>query len=168
MNLVSKPVSRKTVGSITRIIRECLEIGPKEAFPIVHFMELGLYQMDNNYNFEVLSVEDMPGEYGRTNPEQCKIQIREDVYNGALQGNPRDLFTMAHELGHYFMHNKTSIEYARGSVPIYRQPEWQANTFAAELLAPSEELRGMNVDDIMSIYNVSRRVANIQLKNAYK
>lgn len=167
MNLVAKPVSRRTVGKVTKIIRDCLEIDSKEAFPIVKFMELGLYQMDNNFNFEVISVEEMPGEYGRTNPEKSKIQIREDVYNGALQGNPRDLFTMAHELGHYFMHDKTSIEYARGDVPIYRQPEWQANTFAAELLAPSSELKGMNVDEIMSTYNVSRKVATIQSQHAY-
>lgn len=53
----------------------------------------------------------------------------------------RDRFTIAHELGHYFLHSR------QGEVPIvaYRQGssriEWEANWFAAALLMPAEEFR---------------------------
>jgi len=50
----------------------------------------------------------------------------------------RDRFTVAHELGHYFLHSnqgETQIIATRlGSTRI----EWEANWFAAELLMPKE------------------------------
>jgi Zn-dependent peptidase ImmA (M78 family) len=57
----------------------------------------------------------------------------------------RDNFTIAHELGHYFLHYylqtprpKTPISFTRyGAGPI----EWQANRFAAALLMPANEFR---------------------------
>lgn len=51
----------------------------------------------------------------------------------------RDRFTIAHELGHYFLHSN------QGEIPIiaYRKGtgrlEWEANWFAASLLMPQEK-----------------------------
>ncbi len=51
----------------------------------------------------------------------------------------RDRFTIAHELGHYFLHS------AQGEIPLiaYRQGsmriEWEANWFAAALLMPATQ-----------------------------
>ena len=44
-------------------------------------------------------MEDM---YGNTNTATNTMRIRSDVYRGAIAGNPRDRFTLCHELGHYF------------------------------------------------------------------
>jgi Zn-dependent peptidase ImmA (M78 family) len=51
----------------------------------------------------------------------------------------RDRFTLAHEIGHYFLHSNQGdipiVATRRGSTRI----EWEANWFAAELLMPKSE-----------------------------
>ena len=42
--------------------------------------------------------------------------------------------------------------------------EWQANTFAAELMAPYELIRGMGVEEIMRECGMSYTAASIQYK----
>jgi len=58
----------------------------------------------------------------------------------------RDRFTIAHELGHYFLHSTQGetpiIAYRQGSTRI----EWEANWFAAALLMPASEFRSACVE----------------------
>jgi hypothetical protein len=53
----------------------------------------------------------------------------------------RDRFTVAHELGHYFLHSdqgaQPMVAYRKGSTRI----EWEANWFAASLLMPRQKFR---------------------------
>lgn len=57
----------------------------------------------------------------------------------------RDNFTMAHELGHYFLHYDSDEPDDERPVIFYRYSsgpdEWQANRFAAALLMPAQEFR---------------------------
>jgi Zn-dependent peptidase ImmA (M78 family) len=55
----------------------------------------------------------------------------------------RDRFTLAHELGHYFLHylhpnTSSEMSYGRGSRNL---AETQANVFAASLLMPEQQFR---------------------------
>ena len=56
---------------------------------------------------------------------------------------------MAHELGHLLLHRVETITLARedGDIPPYKDPEWQANAFAGELLAPYEYIKDMSIID---------------------
>ena len=97
------------------------------------------------------------------------MKIREDVYERAVNESPRDLFTICHEFGHALLHDSaSSIELARGkeSVKAYEDPEWQANTFAAELLAPSDVIVGMSIEEVAEVYKCSMQVAKIQLEKS--
>ncbi len=96
------------------------------------------------------------------------MQIREDVYNGTVEGNPRDRFTLCHELGHYFLHQPEFISYARGEIPKYCQPEWQANTFAAELMAPYHLTKSMSAEEIAKKCGMSKSAADIQYNIYHK
>lgn len=62
----------------------------------------------------------------------------------------RQRFTIAHELGHLFLHDNLSLNYDQGGVMMFRNGhssegkdlrEIEANTFAAELLMPESTLR---------------------------
>lgn len=56
----------------------------------------------------------------------------------------RDQFTIAHELGHYFLHSrqgKTPLIANRQSTPASERVEWEANWFAAALLMPEQQFR---------------------------
>ncbi len=106
--------------------------------------------------------------YGTTDLNKKTIYIREDVYYRACDGNARDLFTIAHELGHLFLHSNQNVELARAEMNIkaYENPEWQANTFAAELLMPVKLISKSDIpDSLVKRFGVSYESAKIRLKN---
>lgn len=49
-------------------------------------------------------------------------------------------------------------------VPTYKDPEWQANTLAAELLMPIHLIKGKAIQEIAYKCEVSYTAAAIQLK----
>ena len=82
----------------------------------------------------------------------------------------RDRFTIAHELGHYFLHAR------QGDRPIVanrectnKRAEWEANWFAAALLMPESDVKSAwnntaDVDYIASRFGVSRAAATVRLR----
>ena len=79
----------------------------------------------------------------------------------------RDQFTVAHELGHYFLHSRQGqtplIAYRRGS----GRREWEANSFAAALLMPAVAFKkasreGLDVNELAARFNVSRSAAQVR------
>lgn len=134
----------------------------KPYFPIVEFIELVMGDPNNDFDYEIVSADEMEGMYGNMNTGANVMRIREDVYEGAIKGVPRDRFTLCHELGHYLLHQPERVSHARGDVPTYQNPEWQANTFAAELMAPYYLIKDMTIEDIMEKCGMSRQAATIQ------
>lgn len=106
--------------------------------------------------------------YGVTYTGKRIMRIREDVYIGAIQGRPRDRFTLCHELGHFLLHTPERVTFPRGDVPAYMNPEWQANVFAAELMAPHSLVKGMTADEIALRCGMSITAAEIQYKEYHK
>lgn len=53
-------------------------------------------------------------------------------------------------------------------IPFYINPEWQANTFAAELLVPMDLVKNMSANDIVKNCKVSWQCAKIQVENFKK
>lgn len=68
----------------------------------------------------------------------------------SLEPKVRQRFTIAHELGHLFLHKDDAVSYDQGGVMLFREDhsgdgsdikEVEANRFAAELLMPADSLR---------------------------
>lgn len=123
--------------------------------------------IDPEFNYEILPVDEMGSCYGITYPEKHLIELREDVYDRAVAGIARDRFTVAHEIAHYLLHTPKTVAFARTNanekVPAYLDPEWQANAFAGELLAPPDLIKGLTCTEVVTLCGVSRKVAEIQL-----
>ncbi len=164
---IAKPLSRKKIREFTLAIRKMIDLEDVLFFPIVHLLEFVLPGVDSDFNYVIKSSEEMPNEYAVCYPEENTIFIREDVYERAVAGNARDRFTIAHEIGHYLMHTPSRIELARKDnykeLPPYKCPEWQANTFAGELLAPPHIIKGLTKYEISEKCGVSLKVGEIQL-----
>lgn len=164
MNVSAEPLSKKNIRKIAMELRKMTGFDKEPYFPIVHFIEWIMANPENGMELEILTKEEMQDTYGTTNTGSNKMRIREDVYEGAVRGNPRDRFTLCHELGHYFLHQPENISYARGDIPAYRNPEWQANVFAAELLAPYELVKNMSTNEIAEKCGMSHQAAHIKYK----
>ena len=156
------PLSLKQIHKRCELIRTIFNIQLNEPVDIVKVFEYILTQI--GVEFEVVPKHEMGAKHGETIPSENRIRIREDVYERACNGYGRDRLTMAHELGHLLLHRVETITFARedGDIPPYKDPEWQANAFAGELLAPYEYIKDMSVIDIASYYGVTEKAASIQ------
>jgi hypothetical protein len=94
---------------------------------------------------------------------QNNFEVRDEL----MAIDERRRFTLAHELGHYFLHSqqgKRSIQATRsGSGPV----EWEANWFAAALLMPEEAFKekfttARNIYEIAGIFGVSPAAAQVR------
>ena len=93
----------------------------------------------------------------------------------------RDVFTIAHELGHYVLHYPLSPEKTNGDVfhakrepasdPCGQRAEIEANRFAAAFLMPADDFRqqwnerGRNAAEVALHYGVSKSAAETRAKS---
>lgn len=91
-----------------------------------------------------------------------------DIFIPQYTSTKRDRFTIAHELGHYFLHSN------QGATPLVanrngenKRVEWEANWFAAALLMPSDEFKTAfnqlcNLESVALLFEVSGQAAKIR------
>ena len=160
-----KPRSRRNIRNIVNTLKEKWGLKGKK-IEILKFLEIIVSLI--GYNYEIVEDSQLKTNYAEFDSTDKIIRIRESVYNGAAIGNTRDRFTVAHEIGHMILHSfiKTDIKFCRANevVKPYEDIEWQANTFAGELLVDSEDVKKLTVEEIVDKYGVSKIVAKIQKK----
>jgi len=159
------PLSKVRIREFAALFRRHLRLDRRPDFPIIDVLEFTLPQLIDGYVLEICSREEMGANHGLTYPNKALIKLREDVYEGAVEGNGRDRFTASHEFGHLMLHGNVSM--ARSSGPnghkIYEDSEWQADRFAAELLMPVDVLRTCgSVDVVAGMCVVSHQAAEIR------
>ena len=161
-----EPMSRKSIRELAKEFRHLFGLDKVLYFPIVQFIEWVLPKLGLDY--EYVSVMEMGDAYGVTYTRKGIMQIREDVYERAINGNPRDRFTLCHELGHFLMHSPERVSFARGDVPTYMDPEWQANAFAGELMAPYDLVKDMSPLEIADKCGMSVTAAQVQYSTYHR
>jgi len=126
------------IANVANDLRKRFGLSKDPYFDVMRFIEIVLDQQMGFVRFEVGNREEMNGAEGFTCPSGEFIQLREDVYKGACNGEARHRFTAAHDLGHFLMHTKIPLARAKLNhrIPPYRLAEPQANHFAAEILMP--------------------------------
>ena len=93
--------------------------------------------------------------------------IRTSPFAGAL----RNRFTIAHELGHYFLHSAVGKKRIRATREGTGRIEWEANWFAAGFLMPKKQFEadwarhGGSMGKLIGIYKVSEPVIQIHRAN---
>lgn len=167
--IIVSPKSKKDIINLAQAMRANVK-SENLSFDVCRFMEEDIRKMDPSFNYEYVETSKLPqNTYAYYNPSTNTIAIDENVYLEACEGNGRHRFTIAHEIGHYF--TSDAIACVKGNfedIPIYYNPEWQANVFASELLMPSDLIGNMEVEEIVEKFQVSKQAAVIALKNAKK
>jgi hypothetical protein len=98
---------------------------------------------------------------------QGRFTITLPTYTGAA----RERFTIAHELGHYFLHFPRCGAAMAAKRYGSDRVEWEANWFAAGLLMPSAQFREAwqtyagDIGKVAALFGVSPRAATIQARN---
>lgn len=108
-----------------------------------------------------------PSISGIYDKDKKEIHIARDEYL------PRQLFTMAHELGHYFLHKqKQEVFYRQAALVLggKAKVETEADWFASSLLMPRELLTQYwditkNVEKLAELFGVSESAMRWRLHN---
>ena len=157
------PTSLVKIRDVANYIRQALNLGSDKVNMVV-LLESVVPQHIPNFSFEVVTRETLGKDEARAYPDENIIQVREDIYIAATDGNRREQFTLAHELGHLVLHAGlgSSRSYARSSSghKPYEDSEWQADNFAAEFLMPFERCRKLkSKQEIFETFGVSTSAA---------
>lgn len=130
-----------------------------------------------NFEYRIVNDEDtdinMDGMMAYTEGYDGNILmvIREDIYDDAALGLGMQRLTIAHEIAHVLLKHCNGnavfkridhFSYLRSKLKKEVDPEWQADVLAAELLAPRNLVKGMNVYEIMQKFKVSHTCAEVQ------
>lgn len=162
--VIVPPLSSATIMNVTKRIREICGLENKPYFPLGRFYEV----LDNFFpgaRFEVVANNELANDHGRTYPDSNLIYLREEVYDGACLGKGRDRFTLAHELGHLFLHRNIALARVNSNDPplIYMNSEWQADKFASYLLMPINlVITCSSTEEMVSKFGVSYEAANVR------
>ncbi len=159
------PLSRLAISSIANHTREWLHPSSNSKIDIIKILEFILPKHLPNFTLEICDIDVMQHNHGRTYPGMLLIQLREDVYINACNGNGRDRFTCVHELGHLILHPDIALTRTTLTTPhkIYEDSEWQANTFASEFLMPEKEIiHCKTINEVMEKFNVSETAARVR------
>ncbi len=163
----------KLAAKLTRAIAsEHNYIDSRGKIDIVSMIELCSIEIpvtsekNNILTLEVVPDDTLTDAEAKTFPNGT-IQVRESVYDRACKDDPRSRFTLSHELFHALAHCNQMALSRKSTIATkaYRDSEWQANTFAANLLLPDELITkydGMPSQDVSLYLGVSRQCIDIR------
>lgn len=169
-------VRRKTKSQIRQyaryVRRQFNAQGPY--IDIVKIVEELFPKFIRGYNFRIVNDDDedvdMKGilAYTESKNGEITMYVQEKIYDEALMDKGPARFTLAHEGGHVLMHCDENVilrrveSFGELHTPIENEknPEWQADQFAAELLAPLALTKGLPVYEIMDKFKVSYMCAS--------
>jgi Zn-dependent peptidase ImmA (M78 family) len=149
-------------------IRSKLGLAEMLFFPVMVFLERIMPVVFEGFHYEIVPVGEFPScKHADTDIVNRCIRIREDIYYRAVDGHGRDRMTVAHEIAHYFLFVICGVRFDRsfGNTPIeaFRDPEWQADALAGELLCPHHLIEGLSTEQIMTQCMVSELAAEFSL-----
>lgn len=167
---IAKPASVANIRNYANFTRSYI-IGTsfKRSLNMVKTLDILTFKLAK-YNFNYQILDDNDGifekcEEAKTDIINGTIYIKQSIYEEAYSEKYcRANFTIAHEIGHFILHRVLNlISFSRvantNQKKPYEDPEWQANTFASELLMPYEECLDLNPNRIRRRYHVTQAAA---------
>jgi hypothetical protein len=136
VKLEAEPRSLARIEDAAWAVRQLL--GFTDPFlPVAELIEFGLGYLASGFCYDILPQGELGERHGAVDRERRILYLREDVYDGLLNNRGRDRFTACHEMGHVILHGGTlNRRMPNTRVAAFRNPEWQANSFAAAILMP--------------------------------
>jgi hypothetical protein len=165
LDYITKPVSRERLRQYAIFFRELFKVPAGEPFPVLDALEK-LPDFFEGSNYIVVADEDLPknvvAQCVKNDGKGFTIEIKQYVYDGAMNRIGAYLGFILHEIVHIFMFEigyTPVLQRSFEETPIYCSVEWQVKALTGEIAMPYEETEGMSVSEIMKKYNVSKGFA---------
>ena len=151
----------------SRVLCDCMT--GNERFDPIEVMENIIPLFDQSFNYRVVEKRDWI--WGDSiaafyKPERNEISIRQDVYDGAMAGNPMDVVTVAHEVAHCiqsiafrFLRAIDCVDFktelCSADSNELEHHELQTDRIAFLVLFPEHLIEGMSDDEIIKVYFIN-------------
>ena len=104
----ASPINRAQLDDIGWRVRELLEFTTHRWLPVPHILEHMLPTLyGEDFAFRVGFFAEIGSNHGFADPDNLELVLREDVYEGLVDGCGRDRMTAIHETSHLILHQKT-------------------------------------------------------------
>jgi hypothetical protein len=118
---------------VEKVLKETdLNVAPIAIVSIANFYGFSVYEMPMDDSVSGLIMADDKNIEG--------FDAKQIIVVNSKHSSTRKRFTIAHELGHYFIQNKPSHCFAHRDAGNYSLEERYANNFASTLLMPEDEI----------------------------
>jgi Zn-dependent peptidase ImmA (M78 family)/transcriptional regulator with XRE-family HTH domain len=139
--MIVPPMSAAAIRSFAEKVRSVFVEDDQIAFPIIDVLENKLGKAIPGFHLDVVEKDIMGDDEGRVIAGTGILDLRVDVYEAACMGNGRARFTACHELAHFLLHREVTMARSRDEgTAIYRDSEWQADTFGGALMMSARHL----------------------------
>ncbi|OCQ23404.1 hypothetical protein A7985_05545 [Pseudoalteromonas luteoviolacea] len=163
----TSPRNIKQIREKVEKLKSFFKIDLEECVDIIHLIDITLPDKIPDFTLEIKPDCEMEDYAGLTIPSECKIYLKQSVYDKACNGDGQSRFTIAHEIGHLFMHDQPLVlgkQEKYSDHQIWEDTEWQADQFAAEFLMPFNIVKNMSsFRDLMKEFIVSNSAARCRL-----
>lgn len=162
-----EPRSRNDIRDVAVHARRILKLGDGRV-DIPRVLDKLSAEFGIHYDVFDKSSAPVPGEVEACYvPEDFTIYIRDTVFSEMANGGSRAVFTFGHEMGHALLgHRRTYNRQSVATVPRYANSEWQANTFSAEFVMPTDQIWKFNLrsaEAIVRQFGVSPVAARVRV-----
>lgn len=163
----AKPLSRKQIRDYSTRLRGWLGLDREPYVDVERLVDIVLPSVIPAFHYDVRTKGEMGDKHGEADPSDMRISLREDVYQGMVNGVGRDRFTTMHEVAHLLLHQPDRIILNRTTqtkaLQAFRDPEWQANCLAGEFLGSHLFLsRYSNCYELADAVGLSYQAAEVQ------
>jgi transcriptional regulator with XRE-family HTH domain len=161
--IVVPALSTDTIRNFAEKVRSSFVDDEQIDFPIMDVIEFRMGMIFDGFYVDVRDRESMGEDEGRVIGGTVGLALREDVYEGAWNGNGRDRYTASHELGHFLMHRTVIMaRTCEDNDKIFCDAEWQADTFAGTLLmSPRHLAKFRDSDHAATLCKMTRWAAEV-------
>jgi hypothetical protein len=163
----AKPLSRPNIRRFATDVRGALGYANLPYIEIEPVLDFVLPRALPGFAYGVGTMKEMGNNHGLAFPDRSFILLREDVFERACNGEGRDRMTVCHEIGHVLLHapDRIVMRRAEGSPKTYCDPEWQAKSFAGELLVAHTMIKQFPTPlEAALAFGVSLDAAELQLR----
>lgn len=174
----AKPLSILDIRNVAKFIRKLIDVSPDKNIDMAKVLDVLTIKLQRfDFNYVVLDDDDpifKKNEEAKTDIVNGTLYIKESlIWEAVHKKYCRSNFTIGHEIGHFVLHrvlNLMDFSRAAYSTPkkIYEDPEWQADTFASELLMPYEQCMTLSPAEIRRAYHVTKSAAETRYNKIHR
>lgn len=179
INKIAKPLKIVDIRNIALFTRKkLLKASDDKCINMVMVLDILTIKFSRHgFNYVVLSDDDSifeKEEEAKTDITTGTIYFKESVIEQASHKRYcRANFKIAHEIGHFILHRVLNLMIFPRTIStvkpkVFENPEWQADTFASELLMPYEQCQNLTSKEIRRKYHVTISAAKTRYNKIHK